>query len=42
MATIAVTGTVGGDAANGDMVSFIVNGQNYSGTVSGRLLTPSM
>ncbi|WP_373092215.1 beta strand repeat-containing protein, partial [Zhongshania sp.] len=32
-ATIAVTGTVDGDAAPGDTVSFTINGTNYSGTV---------
>jgi len=30
---ISVTGSVGGDAAPGDTVSFTVNGTNYSGTV---------
>ena len=33
-ASIAVTGTVGGDAAPGDSVSFTVNGNAYSGTVN--------
>ena len=33
-ATIAITGTVGGDAANGDTVTLTVNGVNYTGTVS--------
>ncbi|WP_344933600.1 Ig-like domain-containing protein, partial [Zhongshania borealis] len=31
--TINVTGSVGGDAAPGDAVSFTINGTNYSGTV---------
>ena len=31
---INVTGTVGGDAAPGDTVSFSINGANYSGTVA--------
>ncbi|MBV6474622.1 MAG: hypothetical protein MOGDAGHF_00099 [Rhodocyclaceae bacterium] len=31
---IAVTGTVGGDAAAGDTVSFTINSVNYSGTVN--------
>ncbi len=35
--TIAVTGTVGGDAAPGDTVSFTINGTDYSGTVAGDL-----
>ena len=30
---INVTGTVGGDAADGDIVSFTIDGNNYSGTV---------
>ncbi|MCP3892246.1 MAG: Ig-like domain-containing protein, partial [Desulfobulbaceae bacterium] len=32
--TVAVTGTVGGDAASGDTVSFTVNGTPYNGTVN--------
>ncbi len=32
--TVAVSGTVGGDASDGDIVSFAVNGQDYSGVVS--------
>ena len=32
--TINVTGTVGGDAADGDTVSFTINGQDYSGIVA--------
>ncbi|TNF87976.1 MAG: Ig-like domain-containing protein, partial [Gammaproteobacteria bacterium] len=32
--SVAVTGTVGGDAAPGDTVSFILNGNNYSGMVN--------
>ncbi|MCK5647375.1 MAG: Ig-like domain-containing protein, partial [Gammaproteobacteria bacterium] len=31
--TIVVTGTVGGDAAPGDTVSFTINGTDYSGSV---------
>ena len=31
--TIAVTGSVGGDASVGDAIDFTVNGTNYSGTV---------
>ena len=31
--TVAVTGSVGGDAAQGDTVSFTINGTAYSGTV---------
>ena len=33
--TVAVTGTVGGDAADGDTVTLTVNGTTYTGTVSG-------
>ena len=33
--SVAITGTVGGDAMNGDTVTLIVNGTNYTGTVSG-------
>lgn len=32
--TVAVSGTVGGDAAAGDTVSFTINGTDYSGTVN--------
>ncbi|SCY81140.1 Ig-like domain-containing protein, partial [Desulfoluna spongiiphila] len=32
--TIEVTGTVGGDAAEGDEVTFTVNGKDYQGTVN--------
>ena len=32
--TIAITGVVGGDATEGDLISFTVNGINYSGSVS--------
>ena len=32
--TIAITGTVGGDAAPGDTVTLTVNGNTYSGAVS--------
>ena len=32
---IAITGTVGGEANIGDTVTLTVNGNNYSGTVSG-------
>src|SRR5262245_62604574 len=32
---IAITGTVGGDAQNGDVVTLTVNGISYTGTVSG-------
>src|SRR6185503_16476127 len=32
---VAITGTVGGDAQNGDTVTLTVNGVNYTGTVSG-------
>src|SRR6185295_18277401 len=32
--TVAITGTVGGDAAVGDTVTLTVNGVNYSGTVA--------
>ena len=32
---IAITGTVGGEAADGDTVTLTVNGTNYTGTVSG-------
>ena len=32
-APVAVTGSVGGDAAQGDTVSFTINGTAYSGTV---------
>ena len=36
---IAITGTVGGDADDGDTVTLTVNGTNYTGTVcGGRLL----
>ena len=31
--TVAITGSVGGDAAQGDTVSFTINGTAYSGTV---------
>jgi hypothetical protein len=34
-ATVAITGTVGGDAADGDVVTLVVNGINYTGTVTG-------
>src|SRR6185436_12624183 len=33
-ANVAITGTVGGDAQNGDTVTLTVNGVNYTGTVS--------
>ena len=33
--TIAITGTVGGDAQDGDTVTLTVNGTAYTGTVSG-------
>ena len=32
--TVAITGTVGGDAVNGDTVTLTVNGTNYTGTVA--------
>ena len=32
--TVAITGTVGGDAAPGDTVTLTVNGTNYTGTVA--------
>src|SRR4029077_2183605 len=34
-ATVAITGTVGGDAQDGDTVTLTVNGATYTGTVSG-------
>ena len=34
-ANVAVTGTVGGDAQDGDTVTLTVNGANYTGTVAG-------
>src|SRR4029077_8963291 len=33
--TVAITGTVGGDAQDGDTVTLTVNGATYTGTVSG-------
>ncbi|MFI0845977.1 Ig-like domain-containing protein [Mesorhizobium sp. IMUNJ 23232] len=33
--TVTITGTVGGDVQNGDIVTITVNGNNYDGTVSG-------
>ena len=36
--TVAVTGSVGGDAAQGDTVSFTINGTAYSGTVDSQQL----
>ncbi len=33
--TVAITGTVGGDVADGDTVTLVINGIDYTGTVSG-------
>ncbi len=33
--TVAITGTVGGDVADGDTVTLTINGIDYTGTVSG-------
>ena len=39
--TVAVTGSVGGDAAQGDTVSFTINGTAYSGTLIPTATSPS-